>query len=416
MTTRSATLARKDPPVPRHKLVPAEKPPQNIRLVYELGMVAGEDKETIVESIREFNKHPAIQLKCEELEKAGRKYLRLASSHGTGLAAKSNIPRDTELCYYVGIVYDAKHNPSGNHSIEMGLSGTTLIYINASQIPHDIPLGRCMHMGNHSCAPNCTVTYYVPDGWNYDLVLFVLVAAQDIVTDEEVTFQYKGTMWQPFSTLPLTAPDGFRVIKCGCKNPCPNKLGRLDWTDTNYRTLIQERDKWGGGCKLLSGSDDSPEALPSSAPAQSTLESAIGKPSSSSPGAVLKSAIQRRASTSLERRQATTHGILNQIAESHTKERRRKALRDTLNDSHPSALKLCKATRALRTSSPRLKQQTLNFSAVHTSTRHLHDETRSAEHQADSEAVLNTGPTFTLLREIPHINISTDVPLSLIHI
>jgi hypothetical protein len=55
MTTRSATLARKDPPVPRHKLVPAEKPPQNIRLVYELGMVAGEDKETIVESIHEFN-------------------------------------------------------------------------------------------------------------------------------------------------------------------------------------------------------------------------------------------------------------------------------------------------------------------------------------------------------------------------
>ena len=103
-----------------------------------------------------------------------------------------------------------------------------------------------MHLGNHCCDPNCTVQYYVPDGWNCDLVLFILVAMRDIEKDDGVTFLYGGTMWQPSSMLPLVAPAGFRVIQCGCKNPCPNKLGRLDWIDVNHHIPTQERDKWGG--------------------------------------------------------------------------------------------------------------------------------------------------------------------------
>ena len=110
-----------------------------------------------------------------------------------GLAAKRDIPQGTELCFYVGIVYDDVHNPDSNHCIEMGRSGATLLYINASQIPFGLLLGRCMHLANHSCDPNCVVTYYVPDGWDNDLVLFILVAARDIVIDEDVTFQYKGS-------------------------------------------------------------------------------------------------------------------------------------------------------------------------------------------------------------------------------
>ena len=97
MMTRSTPLARRNPPVLKQKLISVEELPTNVRLVYKLGMVAGEDKESIQESIHEFNKHPAIQLKCAELEKAGCKYLRLASSHGTGLAAKRDIPRDTDM-------------------------------------------------------------------------------------------------------------------------------------------------------------------------------------------------------------------------------------------------------------------------------------------------------------------------------
>ena len=103
-------------------------------------------------------------------------------------------------------MYDATHNPAGNHSIMMGLCGETRIYVNASQLPHGLPLGRSMHMANHSCDPNCTVKYYVPDGWNHDLVLFMMVASRDIVKKEDVTLEYKGTMWQLFSTLPPIAP------------------------------------------------------------------------------------------------------------------------------------------------------------------------------------------------------------------
>ena len=71
MMTRSTALVRRNPPVPKQKLIPVAELPKNVHLVYEFGAVAGEDEETntrtIRESIRVFNEHSAIQLKCGEL-------------------------------------------------------------------------------------------------------------------------------------------------------------------------------------------------------------------------------------------------------------------------------------------------------------------------------------------------------------
>ncbi len=35
-----------------------------------------------------------------------------------------------------------------------------------------------MHMGNHGCDPNCEAVPYVPEGWNNDLVLLMLVSGK----------------------------------------------------------------------------------------------------------------------------------------------------------------------------------------------------------------------------------------------
>jgi hypothetical protein len=179
------------------------------RLIYTFGEVVGEDSEDIKVSIEQLNSHPGIQRKCEQHEHAGFKYLQFFSLHGTGIAAKIEIPQNAELSYYIGAVYAVACNPVGNRSIDVGSSGRANLCVNATRVPKDLPLGCRMHMANHSCNPNCRVTPYEPDDWNNDHVLLMLVAMRDIVSGEAVTFQYKGCMWQAHSELPLLAPKNF---------------------------------------------------------------------------------------------------------------------------------------------------------------------------------------------------------------
>ncbi len=134
-------------------------------------------------------------MKCEQLEHAGLKYLQFSSLHGTGIAAKNELPQNTELSYYIGADHAAACNPAGNHSMDMESSGRTSLCVNTTHVPKDLPLGCSMHMANHSCYPNCRVTPYEPEGWNNHLVLLMLVAIRDILSGEAVTFQYKGSMW-----------------------------------------------------------------------------------------------------------------------------------------------------------------------------------------------------------------------------
>ncbi len=79
--------------------------------------------------------------KCEQLEHAGFKYLRSSSQHGKGLAAKIDIPENTELNYYIGTVYATAYNSVGNHSIEVGSCGRTNLCVNASRLPKNLLLG-----------------------------------------------------------------------------------------------------------------------------------------------------------------------------------------------------------------------------------------------------------------------------------
>ena len=209
MRTRAATSGRMNATAAKQQ-IPSSYQLGESRLVYEYGKVVGEDQEYIKQSIDAFNAHPDIQLKCEHLEEAGLRYLRFTSLHGTGIAAREDVPQGTELYYYLGEVYDADHNPVGNHCLDIGRSGRTLLCVNASRVPKNLPLGSSMHMANHSCNPNCRATSYEPENWNNDLVLLMLVAIRDIKSGEAITFQYKGTMWQPIAMLPSFAPPGFQ--------------------------------------------------------------------------------------------------------------------------------------------------------------------------------------------------------------
>jgi hypothetical protein len=63
------------------------------RIIYDLGKIVGDDKESVQQQIDELHHHPAIQSKCDEFEKSGAKYLRFsASEHGASLVAKCVIP------------------------------------------------------------------------------------------------------------------------------------------------------------------------------------------------------------------------------------------------------------------------------------------------------------------------------------
>ena len=263
MRTRSSiSTGMNSSTVQRGTLDPAVIP----RLVYMFGEVVGEDCEDVRVSIEQFNSHPGIQKKCEHLELAGSKYLQISSLHGTGIAAKIDIPQNTELCYYIGIVYAVACNPVGNHSIEVASSGRTTLCVNATSVPKNLPLGCSMHLANHGCNPNCRVTPYEPDGWDNDLVLLVLVAMRDIVGGEAITFQYKGSMWQARSELPLLAPKGFRLIQCGCDQPCPNGLARLDWIDSGHVTSPIEAEEWYRGRKLSLSTPTTVSALNTRSP------------------------------------------------------------------------------------------------------------------------------------------------------
>jgi hypothetical protein len=214
--------------------------------------VVGEDREDIKVSIEQLNSHPGIQKKCEQLEHAGFKYLQFSSLHGTGIADKIDIPQNTELSYYIGAVYAVACNPVGNYSIDVGSSGRPNLCVNATRVPKNLPLGCSMHMANHGCNPNCRVTPYEPDGWDNDLVLLMLVAMRDIVRGEAVTFPFKGSMWQAHPELPLLAPKGFRLVQCGCDQPCPNGLARLDWIESGNDTSPAETEEWYRGRKMIS--------------------------------------------------------------------------------------------------------------------------------------------------------------------
>ncbi len=74
----------------------------------------------------------------------------------------------------------------------------------------------------------------------------------DIISGEEVTFQYKGSVWQVLSELPLLAPRRFRRIQCGCDQPCPNGLARFDWIESDNDTSPAEADEWYRGRKMTS--------------------------------------------------------------------------------------------------------------------------------------------------------------------
>jgi hypothetical protein len=153
--------------------------------VYTLGEVVGEDREDIKVGIEQFDSHPGIQRKCKQLEHAGFKYLQFSSLHGTGIAAKIDVPQNTELSYYIGAVYAVACNPAGKHSIDVGSSWC--VRVNATGVPKDLPLRCSMHMANRSCNPNCPATPYQPDDWTNDLVLLMLVAMCDIVSGKAVT-------------------------------------------------------------------------------------------------------------------------------------------------------------------------------------------------------------------------------------
>jgi hypothetical protein len=114
-----------------------------------------------------------------------------------------------------------------------------------------------MHLCNHSCNPNCRVEEYIPEGWNNDLALLVLVSTREIAPGEEVTLCYKGTMWQSLASISSEAPSGRRKIQCGCSDPCPNGLGRLDWIEPRRHLTAATRAKWSRGRLLETNGSDS---------------------------------------------------------------------------------------------------------------------------------------------------------------
>ena len=244
---------------------PTERPLQPPRLIYDLGHVPSEYRADLTETLRDFHNQSAIQKKCADLELAANQFLRVGQSKlGRSIIAKTDIPDNTDLTYYMGIAHAAGFDPHSNHSMYLGLCGGTPLHVNASRLPKDLPLGACMHLHAHSCKPNGMVYEYIPDGWINDLALLVFASIARIKAGDLVTFAYKGCMFQPYNTLP-TASIGFIKIRCYCDNPCPMDMGRLDWIETVPRLSPKEREKWHRGRITMLSNHPLPESVTSTA-------------------------------------------------------------------------------------------------------------------------------------------------------
>jgi hypothetical protein len=102
-----------------------------------------------------------------------------------GLAAKTDVPQDSELCYDLGVVQNVIQLAiTVCQCVDMGSSGRTCLCVNATRVPKDIPLGCSMHTTSHSCNQTCRVMPYEPEDGNTDVALLVLVTMRDIVMNE----------------------------------------------------------------------------------------------------------------------------------------------------------------------------------------------------------------------------------------
>ena len=97
---------------------------------------------------------------------------------------------------------------------------------------------------NHGCRPNGKLVEFIPDYWNDDLVLFIYVTTVFIPKGAQVTMDYGGDMWQPLDQLPRTLPSNTRRVVCGCANPCPKRMGRLDWIERKSHSKRHYRTHW----------------------------------------------------------------------------------------------------------------------------------------------------------------------------
>ena len=225
-----------------------------------------------------------------------------------------------------------------------------------------------------------------------------MVASRDIVKKEDVTFEYKGTMWQLFSTLPPIAPEGFQVIKCGCKDPCPNKLGRLDVLTANYCKPTQEHEEWVGEYDPKTSTLDSDDSS-AEPPLSTTVQPTTPVNPSFNSDINLKFNSQSRTIASLEPCQETLpkHIMLKKMTGNSApfKMRGKRRLGVNLNDD--LLLQQQKAFKTLRTSSPQMRQETLlHFLVDHTNTRHSSERIHSEERQSVLTAALNMAPTLVL--------------------
>ena len=51
-------------------------------------------------------------------------------------------------------------------------------------------------------------------------------------------------MWQPLYSLPPIPPSNTRRIECECANPCPERLGRLDWIERRKPSMRSTHTRW----------------------------------------------------------------------------------------------------------------------------------------------------------------------------
>ena len=215
------------------------------RIVYVAGKIRKTSIDGIRDLIEQFHRNPAVQKYCVYLENQGEKYLKVSTTFGKGLKTRTSVPGGTELCYYVGMANEALLDPPGNHSMELGNLDGIDIAVNATALPDDLPLGKCLHLVNHSCTSNCRVELILFEGPGGHVGMLRLITTMSVDKDTALTIPYAGTMFVLYETLPSAVPRGFRKIRCGCAaGSCPKALGRLDVMNPKPSQRVP-RD-WGG--------------------------------------------------------------------------------------------------------------------------------------------------------------------------
>jgi len=228
--------------------------------IYTVGKgFKSEDYRDLEVRIAALNADPLVRALCGSIAQEAERCLNLIhlTETGWGYSAKSPIPSDVDICFYSGTIRPRKLSSGSNHVIDLGTVIEEPLVVDGSPPAPSLARPGSMQMVNHKCSlpqeriepaarekgfgpnlgPNCSARHVATaDG----LGLWILRTNREIVSGEQLSFDYGGSFWSSGPHSPSKA--GYTLVYCKCSKPrCPKDRWR--WERNTYHSASRSHHK-----------------------------------------------------------------------------------------------------------------------------------------------------------------------------